>query len=148
MFVVDQKHQILGSLNKNFGNVSPGDRIRIVMTGLDDYYNPSQDFFSLSSTIELSPSVVEVKRNVFIDEMQVMNLNRNRQNQTKPRKEDFLVIAAHDRQFRQLLEAGGETEITNDIVNMRIVATVRLKAILADLETSEKLFDMDEFTPA
>jgi hypothetical protein len=143
MLVVDQKHHILGSLNKNFGRIRPGEKIVIEhgrQNAFDDLVNPSQVYF-----LRITAPVVEVQRSVSIDEMDAMNLHR--QLKRKPGKDDFAVIAAHDRQFRQLLEAGGQFEVYDDLVNTRVIAKVRLNAIMADLDTSERLFDLDEFTP-
>lgn len=149
MLVVDSNKQILGSLNKTFGHVAAGDFIRIRALSYDDRGMLKSDpAYIMSHKIqqsELKIPVIEVERRVSIDELDVENYHRL--NGSSSRQSDVAVIAANDREFRKLIEAGGQIDSYKDAQNMRTVARVRLKVMMVDLETYEKIFDMDEFTP-
>lgn len=145
MLVTNESGQIIGSLNKNFGNPPEGEIITInrlpgVFSGFDFYEHTRSSFAKIET---LKARVATLKHSVTIDKMDLIHASRI----GDIGKSDYIAMAAYDREFRRLLEVKGDVSIDDDIVRDVIIVTVRLKTLKVNIDTAEKLFDMDEFTP-
>lgn len=158
MIVVNERSEIIGRLNKHFGNPREGDTIAIetVRGGFTNPWDLPISTASYGSSgsggmatprrismQRITAPVVMLRRSVAIDEMELMN----RRGQMT--KDDVIVLAAHDRLFRELLEVEEhQTVIHKDPVRMMVNVEIKVTAIQASIDIAEQLFDLDEFTPA
>jgi hypothetical protein len=131
MIVVDPSMNIIGRLDKHFGERKPGDVVPI------SYANHSYP---------LHVPVVRLTHAVRVSDQDVMD--RAHLRGARPDKDDFVLSASYDQRFREYLAEGGETVVSQRPDQMGVEVSVRALALMADIDTAEILFDMDAFTPA
>jgi hypothetical protein len=131
MIVVTPKKKILGHLAKQFGAPKPGEIVLILFEARCE---------------PLAAPIVELSHTVLLSEQDVMNELYLRG--ARPDKDDYILIASREAEFRELLSADGKVSVAAHWERQAVSVTVETVAISADLDAAEILFDLDEFTPS